>query len=55
MPDSGTKVGAIHPNAAARRKSRLASKIAAASAGAGATSAHVAKTIGKAAAVRLCV
>lgn len=48
--DRAAKVGAIHPNAAARRKSRLVRKINAAGAGAAAASSHVAKTIGRAAA-----
>lgn len=48
--DRAAKVGAIHPNAAARRKSRLARKVAAAGVGVGTASSHVAKTIGKAAA-----
>ena len=51
--DRAAKYGAIHPNAAARRKSRLAKKINAAMAGATVVSAsHVAKTTGKAAAVK---
>ena len=48
--DRAAKVGAIHPNAAARRKSRLVRKVNAVGVGAGAAGAHVAKTIGKAAA-----
>jgi Meckel syndrome type 1 protein len=48
--DRAAKVGAIHPNAAARRKSRLVRKANAAGAGAGAAGSHVAKTIGRAAA-----
>ncbi|MBA3877946.1 MAG: hypothetical protein C0498_13675 [Anaerolinea sp.] len=48
--DRAAKVGAIHPNAAARRKSRLVRKVNAAGVGAAAASSHVAKTIGKAAA-----
>jgi ribosomal protein S20 len=48
--DRAAKVGAIHPNAAARRKSRLVRKVNAAGAGAGAAGSHVAKTIGRAAA-----
>ncbi|MEW5992227.1 MAG: 30S ribosomal protein S20, partial [Chloroflexota bacterium] len=48
--DRAAKVGAIHPNAAARRKSRLVRKVNAAGVGAGAAGAHVAKTIGRAAA-----
>jgi len=51
--DRAAKYGAIHPNAAARRKSRLAKKINAALGGATVVSAgHVAKTTGKAAAVK---
>jgi ribosomal protein S20 len=50
--DRAAKVGAIHPNAAARRKSRLVRKVNAAMGGATAASSHVAKTIGKAAAVK---
>ena len=48
--DRAAKVGAIHPNAAARRKSRLVRKVNALVGGANAAGAHVAKTIGKAAA-----
>ncbi len=48
--DRAAKVGAIHPNAAARRKSRLTRTVNAAVAGAGTTSSRAAKTIGKAAA-----
>jgi ribosomal protein S20 len=48
--DRAVKVGAIHPNAAARRKSRLVRKVNAAGVGAAAASSHVAKTIGRAAA-----
>ena len=48
--DRAAKVGAIHPNAAARRKSRLVRKVNAAVGGTTAASSHVAKTIGKAAA-----
>jgi ribosomal protein S20 len=48
--DRAAKVGAIHPNAAARRKSRLVRKVNAAGGGAGAAGSHVAKTIGRAAA-----
>lgn len=48
--DRAAKVGAIHPNAAARRKSRLVRKVNAAVAGTAAAAPHVAKTIGKAAA-----
>ena len=51
--DRAAKVGAIHPNAAARRKSRLALKVNAAVAGSSVVSAgHVAKSTGKAAAVK---
>jgi len=51
--DRAAKSGAIHPNAAARRKSRLTKKINAALSGATVVSAgHVAKTTGKAAAVK---
>jgi ribosomal protein S20 len=50
--DRAAKVGAIHANAAARRKSRLTIKINAALGGSGVTSAHVAKTTGKAAAAK---
>src|ERR1700693_5844326 len=51
--DRAAKTGAIHPNAAARRKSRLAKKVNAAMAGVTVVSAgHVAKTTGKAAAVK---
>ena len=48
--DRAAKAGAIHPNAAARRKSRLVRKVNAAGVGAGAAGSHVAKTIGRAAA-----
>ena len=48
--DRAAKVGAIHPNAAARRKSRLTRTVNAAVVGAGTTSSRAAKTIGKAAA-----
>ena len=48
--DRAAKVGAIHPNAAARRKSRLTRTVNAAIGGAGSASSHVAKTIGRAAA-----
>ncbi len=48
--DRAAKVGAIHPNAAARRKSRLTRTVNAAMGGTGSTSSHVAKTIGRAAA-----
>jgi ribosomal protein S20 len=51
--DRAAKVGAIHPNAAARRKSRLTLKVNAALGGeAVQTSAHVSKTTGKAAAAK---
>jgi len=51
--DRAAKVGAIHPNAAARRKSRLTRKVNAALGGAQVqASAHVAKTTGKAAAAK---
>ena len=51
--DRAAKAGAIHPNAAARRKSRLARKVNAAVGGAAVVSAgHVAKSTGKAAAVK---
>ncbi len=50
--DRAAKTGAIHPNAAARRKSRLVRKVNAAVGGATAVSSHVAKTIGKAAALK---
>ena len=48
--DRAAKSGAIHKNAAARRKSRLVRKVNAAGFGAAAASSHVAKTIGRAAA-----
>jgi ribosomal protein S20 len=48
--DRAVKVGAIHRNAAARRKSRLVRKVNAAGLGAAAGAPHVAKTVGKAAA-----
>jgi len=48
--DRAAKVGAIHPNAAARRKSRLTIKVNAVLGGSHVTGAHVAKTTGKAAA-----
>jgi ribosomal protein S20 len=48
--DRAAKAGAIHPNAAARRKSRLVRKVNAAGVGASAAGSHVAKTIGRAAA-----
>jgi ribosomal protein S20 len=51
--DRAAKVGAIHPNAAARRKSRLARKVNAAVGGTTVVSAsHVAKSTGKAAALK---
>ena len=51
--DRAAKAGAIHPNAAARRKSRLTLKVNAALAGSHVVSGgHVAKTTGKAAAVK---
>lgn len=51
--DRAAKAGAIHPNAAARRKSRLARKVNAALGGVSVVSAgHVAKTTGKAAAAK---
>jgi small subunit ribosomal protein S20 len=50
--DRAAKVGAIHPNAAARRKSRLTIKVNAAMGGSQVTGAHVAKTTGKAAAAK---
>jgi len=51
--DKAAKVGAIHPNAAARRKSRLTLKVNAALGGAAVqTAARVTKTTGKAAAVK---
>jgi len=51
--DRAAKVGAIHPNAAARRKSRLAKKVNAAIAGTTVVAgAHVAKSTGKAAAAK---
>ncbi len=51
--DRAAKAGAIHPNAAARRKSRLTLKVNAALGGeAVQTSARVTKTTGKAAAVK---
>ena len=48
--DRAAKVGAIHPNAAARRKSRLARKVAAALGGTTVQTARVAKSTGTAAA-----
>jgi ribosomal protein S20 len=51
--DRAAKTGAIHPNAAARRKSRLVRKVNAALGGAATTGAgHVTKTTGKAAAAK---
>jgi len=51
--DRAAKAGAIHPNAAARRKSRLTRKVNAAVGGvAVAKTAHVTKTTGKAAAAK---
>jgi len=51
--DRAAKVGAIHPNAAARRKSRLAKTVNALAGGTVVvTAAHVAKTTGKAAAAK---
>jgi ribosomal protein S20 len=51
--DRAAKAGAIHPNAAARRKSRLTIKVNAAIGGAGLqTGARVVKTTGKAAAAK---
>lgn len=51
--DRAAKAGAIHPNAAARRKSRLAKKVNAALGGAAVvTGASTAKTTGKAAALK---
>jgi ribosomal protein S20 len=51
--DRAAKVGAIHPNAAARRKSRLTRKVNAAVGGSQVVaSSHVAKTTGKAAAAK---
>ncbi len=50
--DRAAKSGAIHPNAAARRKSRLVRKVNAAIGGTTVTSAHVAKSTGKAAAAK---
>ena len=48
--DRAAKSGAIHPNAAARRKSRLALKMNAALGGTVLAATHVTKTVGKAAA-----
>ena len=51
--DRAAKVGAIHPNAAARRKSRLTKKVNAAVGGTTVVSSgHVAKSTGKAAALK---
>ena len=51
--DRAAKAGAIHPNAAARRKSRLVRKVNAAVGGSTVlTAGHVAKSTGKAAAVK---
>jgi ribosomal protein S20 len=51
--DRAAKVGAIHPNAAGRRKSRLTIKVNAALGGTGVqTSARTSKTTGKAAATK---
>ena len=50
--DRAAKAGAIHPNAAARRKSRLVRKVNAAVGGTTMTSSHVAKSTGKAAAAK---
>ena len=51
--DRAAKAGAIHPNAAARRKSRLVRKVNAALGGATVVaSSHIAKSTGKAAAVK---
>jgi ribosomal protein S20 len=51
--DRAAKVGAIHPNSAARRKSRLTTKLNAVLGGSHVvTSAHIAKTTGKAAAAK---
>ena len=51
--DRAAKTGAIHPNAAARRKSRLVRKVNAALGGTAATgTGHVTKTTGKAAAAK---
>jgi ribosomal protein S20 len=48
--DRAAKSGAIHPNAAARRKSRLALKMNASLGGTVLAASHVTKTVGKAAA-----
>ncbi len=50
--DRAAKAGAIHPNAAARRKSRLVRKVNAAGGGAVTASSRTAKTVGKAAALK---
>lgn len=50
--DRAAKVGAIHPNAAARRKSRLTLKVNAALAGAAVQTGTATKTTGKAAAAK---
>jgi DNA-binding protein HU-beta len=50
--DRAAKSGAIHPNAAARRKSRLVIKVNAAVGGTTVASAHVAKSTSKAAATK---
>jgi ribosomal protein S20 len=50
--DRAAKSGAIHPNAAARRKSRLVRKVNAAVGGTTMTSTHAAKSTGKAAAAK---
>lgn len=46
--DRAAKAGAIHPNAAARRKSRLVKKVNAALGGTAVAGAHVAKQVSKA-------
>ena len=48
--DRAAKVGALHPNAVARRKSRLVRKVNAALVGTEAAAGHVVKTVGRAAA-----
>ncbi|MEO5965343.1 MAG: 30S ribosomal protein S20, partial [Candidatus Limnocylindrales bacterium] len=50
--DRAAKSGAIHPNAAARRKSRLVRKVNAVVGGTAVTSSRVAKSTGKAAAAK---
>jgi ribosomal protein S20 len=50
--DRAAKIGAIHRNAADRRKSRLVLKVNAALSGTGVTAPKVARTTGKAAAVK---